>query len=134
MMHKRRKYSRQIGSRTYGWGKNHRGSGNRGGVGNAGRGKKAQSKKPQIWGTDYFGRYGFTSKSRTPVAVCINLKDLESFMAKKKIDTIDLGTEGYTKLLANGSVSRKLTIIVSRASPKAIEKVKAAGGSVELKE
>ena len=39
---------------------------------------------------------------------------------------------GGVKLLGNGQVTRKLTVKVDRASKAAVEKVVAAGGTVEV--
>ncbi len=136
MMHKRKKFSRQLGSRTYGWGKNHRGSGNRGGVGNSGRGKKAQSKKPQVWGTGYLGKYGFTSKSRTEKQKSINILQLEELLksrnTKEEMALIDLSKEGYGKLLSTGKILRKVHVIVQDASPRAAEKIRISGGAITI--
>ena len=38
---------------------------------------------------------------------------------------------GFDKLLGRGSIDRALTIKVAEASAKAIQKVEAAGGSIE---
>lgn len=142
-VNKRSKNSRQRGSHTHGWGskKKHRGAGHRGGRGNAGTGKRADQNKPSIWkNKKYFGRYGFTSVNRKNVKA-INMVMLESMLPKwislKLIKgdndtlTIDLKKFGFTKLLSNGKVTKKLTITVDAASAKAVEKVQAAGGSVQ---
>jgi large subunit ribosomal protein L15 len=144
VFNKRKKNSRQRGSMTHGWGakKKHRGSGNRGGKGMAGTGKRADSKKPMIWkDTNYFGKRGFTSHTGEE-AITINagyisthiMKLYESGIASKKDDmyTIDLTAAGYTKLLGKGNVDVKLLLVVATATPKAIEAVKKAGGSVTL--
>jgi len=44
---------------------------------------------------------------------------------------IDLSELGYYKLLGRGSLTRKLKVKVAHASPTAIAKIEAAGGSVE---
>ena len=46
---------------------------------------------------------------------------------------IELRKVGYNKLLSSGKVTKKLKITVPIASPKAVEKVQQAGGTVELK-
>ena len=46
-------------------------------------------------------------------------------------DSIDLSEMGFDKLLGRGSIDRALTIKVTEASAKAIQKVEAAGGSIE---
>lgn len=137
--HKRKKITRSRGSRTHGWGRLHRGSGNRGGAGNAGSGKKADAKKPSF-ADRVFGRHGFVAYNSGPADITINLKDVEQRMdgwthAKHATHTagtytLDLGKLGYTKLLSTGTVRKKLNITVAFASKKAVEKVKAAGGSV----
>ena len=45
---------------------------------------------------------------------------------------VDLTKLGYDKLLGTGQVTKKLEITVKYASPKALEKVNAAGGKIEL--
>ena len=47
-------------------------------------------------------------------------------------DSIDLTEMGYDKLLGSGRMERALNITVASASARAIEKVEAAGGSVNL--
>ena len=47
-------------------------------------------------------------------------------------DKIDLTELGYDKLLGSGKISKSLHIIVKEASSRAVEKVEAAGGSVEM--
>ena len=49
-------------------------------------------------------------------------------------DSVNLTEMGYDKLLGRGSIERALKITVSEASAKAIQKVEAAGGSVETGE
>ena len=46
-------------------------------------------------------------------------------------DSIDLSEMGFDKLLGRGRIDRALTIKVAEASAKAIQKVEAAGGSIE---
>ena len=47
-------------------------------------------------------------------------------------DTIDLSPMGFDKLLGSGKVSRAIHITVDHASSRAIEKIEAAGGSVNI--
>ncbi|MBU1201678.1 MAG: uL15 family ribosomal protein [Nanoarchaeota archaeon] len=127
MERKRKKNTRLRGSHTHGWGakKKHRGSGSRGGKGNAGSGKRGDSKKPSFWkDMSYYKKKGFKSL-RTPLK-SINLKDLNKF----KETTIDLGKEGFDKLLGTGSVSQKYNITVSYASASAVKKISDAGGTI----
>ena len=143
---RRRKSSRQLGSNTYGWGKNkHRNSGSRGGFGNAGTGKKSHNKKPSIWALDYFGKHGFVSKGpQAKKLTTINLKDLDHKLprwAKEKYATIeggvfviDLEKVGYDKLLSSGKLTRKAKISVPYEAAGAAEKVKSAGGELAVKQ
>ena len=142
VVNKRKKNSRSRGLHThfYGSKKKHRGAGHRGGRGNAGSGKKADQKKPSIWqDPNYFGKHGFTSKSRRDISA-ISLKDLAlrvQFWVKEGTakyeagkTTLDLNTAGYNKILSNGAAPRNLTVTVAYASAGAIKKIKQAGGDV----
>ena len=141
VVHKRKRVTRQRGSRTHGWGRLHRGSGNKGGAGNAGSGKKADGKKPS-YSDRVFGKHGFTAHNSGPADVIINLVDIAQYLpgwiASKEaahtggVVTIDLGKLGYTKLLSAGKVTQKFKITVASASKGAIEKIKAAGGEVTV--
>lgn len=124
------------GYKSHGWGskKKHRGSGSRGGFGMAGTGKRADTKKPTIineYGSDgYFGKRGFVVPKSISYKA-INLKDLNVLAEKNSLKgEINLGDFGYKKLLATGQLHYPLKITVEMASPKAIEKVNKAGGSV----
>ena len=137
MRHKQKKSKRYRGSKTHGCGsmKKRRGAGNRGGRGMAGTGKRADTKKPTIinqYGNTYFGKNGFTSRNRL-IVNSINIGKLEDMKEKGMIqDKVNLKELGYNKLLGSGLVYNKWTIKVDSASKKAIEKVKKAGGNVEL--
>ncbi len=142
VVNRRKKMVRYRGSQTHGGGakKKRRGAGHRGGRGNAGSGKRADQKKPSNWDEVYFGKRGFTSKSRRAKDVTINLNLLEEMVpgliaAKNAVKegafvAIDLEKIGYTKLLGSGSVETKLKITVPYASAGAIARVKEAGGEV----
>ncbi len=146
VFNKRKKNSRQRGSHTHGWGskKKHRGSGNRGGKGMAGTGKKADSKKPLVWkNKKYFGKYGFKVKNKKTLN-SITLKDLsdkldvlvEQKLAVKENDVykINLKELGYDKLLGNGSITKKLEVVVPKATKKAIAVIEENGGKIILEE
>jgi large subunit ribosomal protein L15 len=141
---KRKKNSRQRGSKTHGWGsmKKHRGAGHRGGRGAAGSGKRGDAKKPSIWKAyPNIGKRGFTSKSSDHVSV-ITISYLERFTktlseegylkADGKATTILLDQAGYDKLLGNGTPTKAWHITVKHATEGAIAKIKKAGGSVTL--
>ncbi len=142
---KRKKNTRQRGSHTHGWGskKKHRGAGNRGGRGMAGTGKRADHKKTKIinlYGNAYFGKKGFTSKSRKKIKA-INLKVIEQRLAnylskgliKKEKDSYILNTKdlGYNKVLANGKLTKKFKITSDSFSKKAITRIQEAGGEAK---
>lgn len=116
--------------RTHGRGhKAGRGAGKRGGRGNAGLNKHRVMTRvkymPGHWGMHGFNRH---PKLRN-VNVSINLLQV-SQMAEG--DSINLTELGYDKLLGSGRMDRALNITVGSASARAIEKVEAAGGSVNL--
>jgi len=141
---KQKKVVRYRGSKTHGGGsmKKRRGAGNRGGCGMAGTGKRADGKKPSIWkNTKYFGVHGFTSRKKREKQV--NLHYIESraetltregvIKTKEGFYIINLKELGYRKLLSKGNVTRKYKIDCDSATPAAIEKIKKAGGTVNVK-
>ncbi|MFH1848725.1 MAG: uL15m family ribosomal protein [archaeon] len=133
---KRKKNSRQRGSHTHGGGakKKRRGAGNRGGRGRAGSGKRGDAKKPSYQTPGYMGKHGFKTGRSEIKAINIATieKRIDSLSPKieKDIYNIDLTSLGYDKLLS-GKPTRKYNIKVDYASKGAIEKIKAAGGSVK---
>jgi large subunit ribosomal protein L15 len=144
-VHKRKKSRRFRGSKTHGSGigsKHNKGAGNRGGRGMSGSGKRADQKKPSIWKQPYFGKNGFSSKSRTPEPVPVNIKTIEDRLdvlvkaGKAKSEggayVINLADLGYNKLLGTGNVTKKLLITTDFAAANAVEKVKKAGGDVKV--
>jgi large subunit ribosomal protein L15 len=81
---------------------------------------------------------GFTNIFKKIFAV-VNTADLAVFQAGSVVGPDDLIKAGLVKksneaikLLANGEIGSALTIRVHKASAAAIEKVKAAGGQVDL--
>jgi len=82
---------------------------------------------------------GFVNIFRQETAV-VNVKELNRFEAGSVVDAEALRREGLVKgdcpggvkLLGNGEITRKLTVKVDRASKSAVEKVVAAGGTVEV--
>ena len=64
--------------------------------------------------------------------VTCNVSQLEG-MAEGK-DSINLGELGIDKLLGSGRINAAMTITVANASASAIEKVEAAGGTVNLED
>ncbi len=61
-------------------------------------------------------------------------KLVENGIAEKEGDvySIDLSVLGYSKLLGSGRVDKAIRVTVAKVTPKAAEKIEAAGGSVEL--
>ncbi len=144
MKFKRKKNTRQRGSKTHGWGsmKKHRGAGHRGGRGMAGTGKRGDAKKPSIWkDRKYFGPTGFVSK-RARKGDAANIAYIESRIAtlvkrglarqESGFFVINMADLGFARLLGKGSVKRKYRISCEHASPGAIEKIKKMGGEVNL--
>jgi len=131
-MIKRAKASRARGNKTHGWGhkKKHRGKGSRGGKGNAGSGKRGDSKKPSFWkNTKYAGSHGFSSKRKQQIMITVKELD-KKFEAGK----INLTEKGYDKLVGTGKTNKKFEITISKATPKAEEKIKKAGGKITSQE
>ena len=80
---------------------------------------------PNHWGMHGFNR----DPSLRNVSVTVNVGQLEEMAAGA--DSIDLTELGIDKLLGSGQVSSSLTVTVESASAKAVEKIEAAGGTVE---
>jgi large subunit ribosomal protein L15 len=82
---------------------------------------------------------GFVNVFREEMAI-VNVKELNRFEAGSVVDVEALRQKGLlkgacpggVKLLGNGEVTRKLIVKVDRASKAAVEKVAAAGGTVEV--
>ena len=141
-INKRKKNTRQRGSKTHGWGakKKHRGKGHQGGAGMAGTGKRADSKKPSIWKEKYFGKFGFVSKTPkikiNPVNISFIEQHIGEFLSRDLIKKenefyiVELEKLGFNKLLGDGKALIKLKIKTPYASKTAIEKVKQAGGEL----
>jgi large subunit ribosomal protein L15 len=133
------KTSKYRGSRTHGRGKKAgRGWGKRGGHGMAG-GHKHKFIWILIHDRDHFGRHGFKRPQKIlKGTICINIRDLDRLPDGEHVKTsggtmtIDLTGLGFDKLLASGRPSKKFNIKVTTASLPAIEKIKAAGGSIEV--
>jgi large subunit ribosomal protein L15 len=148
VVNRKKKYRNMRGSKTHGWGsmKKHRGAGSRGGRGMAGTGKRGDAKKTKIWkNTKYFGKHGFKRPNKSIIKInAINLKTIEQklefFLSKKLVKknndfyVIDLEKLGFNKLLSTGKATKKFDITCKYASANAVEKVKKAGGKVNVKE
>jgi len=106
-----------------------RGAGKRGGRGNAGMNKHRVMTRikymPGHWGMHGFNRH----PTLRTVHVTVNVGQLEEMAKGEK--SIDLTSLGIDKLLGSGQIRSKLTVVVGEASAKAVEKIEAAGGSIE---
>jgi len=115
--------------------------------GTSGRGSKGQKARNKV--APYFEggqtpiirripKRGFVNLFRVENQV-VNLRDLNRFKAGTVVDIDALVQAGLVrskggpvKLLAKGALDRALTVRVDAASSSAQERVKAAGGAVEL--
>ena len=70
--------------------------------------------------------------------VIVSLDELEKFEAGSRVDTQILVEAGiikpnsFVKILANGELTKKLTVAVDKVSLGAKQKIEAAGGTVEV--
>ncbi len=153
-----RKYPKKVrkmrGRRTHGYGKvgQHRKTGQR-----AGRGKTTQWKKSK---KSYYlkqkelgfpdpdwdlGKKGFKRPqdiTRIYQINTINIKDLDkridNFVLDKKAIksgnsySINLNEINIQKILGRGEINKAINITVNKASKKAMEKIQAAGGKINL--
>ena len=82
---------------------------------------------------------GFNNAAFKTVYATVNVGDLDVFKSGATVDEAALlekklirGTYDGVKLLANGEVSKKLTVTVNKASAAAADKIQKAGGTVNL--
>ena len=142
---KRKKSTRYRGSQTHrrGHRKRTKGSGNKGGVGKSGIENQKKSWVINKFGIEYFGSDKALRRGRVPKKFkVINLDDLirrfDSLVKQGKAQQTKSGfefnLEGYKLLGGSGNLNAKISVKASAASESAIAQVKAAGGSIELKE
>jgi len=138
-MKKRKKVSRMRGSHTHGTGgkKKHRGSGHRGGVGKAGSGKRADQKKVKLKKEEMRAHRGRLLKKKIKRLDFINLEQINKkvdVIGKKTEKGIEINLEKY-KILGEGDINikDKFFIKAGNASKSAIEKIKKAGGEIDIK-
>lgn len=148
VVRRRKKVRRLRGGRSHGWGiqKDHKGSGMSGGKGNAGTSSHhwiktiLEAKENRVKPT---GKYGFKRPQKLARGYeTINVSHLnasiDTLVAKGKATkqgktySVDLESLGYSKLLSQGNVDKKLKIKVKMATDSAIAKIKKAGGAVVL--
>ncbi|MBI4021687.1 MAG: uL15 family ribosomal protein [Candidatus Aenigmarchaeota archaeon] len=122
------------GRRTHGHGshKKWRGAGSRGGHGFAG-----SFKHKRLWvlrhHPEHLEKKKFKSlreKQVTPRTRVITLRDLDALIRKKGLTVVDLTGLGYDKILATGSFTAKVKITHAKMSPRARERIEAAGSTV----
>ena len=129
------------------------GRGSSSGLGStAGKGNKGQQSRSG--GKTYVGfeggqmplyrriaRRGFSNYPFKKEYVCINVEQLEAkFSDGETVDKTSLIEKGFissknaslVKVLGNGEVSKKLTVVVDKVSESAKAKIEKAGGSVSL--
>jgi large subunit ribosomal protein L15 len=114
------------------------GKGNKGLKARSGGGTKPGYEGGQMPLQRRLPKRGFVNVFRKETAV-VNVEELNRFEAGSLVDAGALRREGLVKgdcpggvkLLGNGEVTRKLTVKVDRASKTAVEKIVAAGGTVE---
>ena len=83
---------------------------------------------------------GFKNHPFRVVYDCVNVSDLERFENGTKVDVSLLVKEnmlsgraiGGLKILGNGELKKKLSVVANKVTKKAEEKIKAAGGTVEV--
>ena len=132
-------HGRGMGSNGRGFRKKGKGKGHRGGIGMSGTGKRADQRKTlvlKLYGHHYFGKQGITSKgTERDKRKRVNVGEIDSNLQKygKKIGgKWEVNLSNY-KILGHGEVKNKLFIKAEEASEGAIEKIKAAGGNIEIK-
>lgn len=138
VVRKGRRRFKKLGQRTRGHGdtKNMRGSGTRGGKGLAGSHKHK-------W-TKYYKKFGTEEKQilSRKIVNAINIDQLVEMLpglladgrASKEAGMVVVdGTKiGFQKLLSRGEISEKIIVREMKASKKAVEKIKKAGGKIEI--
>ena len=118
------------------------GTGKTSGRGHKGRGARSGGNTPpgyeggQMPLQRRLPKFGFTNPNRKTYEI-VKLGELDRFAAGSVIDAAALATAGLVragrpvKLLANGSLTKNLTVKIDKASAAARAAVVAAGGTVE---
>ena len=137
---RKKRVTKMLGQRTRGNGdtKKRRGAGSRGGRGLAGSHKHKYSK--------YAGKFGkekkkvLSRKIIREINIDLLIQKMPKFEVAGKISKeantiiVDGSKIGFDKLLSKGELTQKIIVRNMKASKKAIEKIKKAGGDVELEE
>jgi large subunit ribosomal protein L15 len=111
-------------------------SGHHGGCGMAGTGKRADHKKSliiKLYGNNYFGKQGITSRSSAKkINDTLNVGEIQReylSLMKKHGKNNELVLERY-KILGEGEIKDKITIKARAFSNSAKEKIEKAGGKI----
>jgi large subunit ribosomal protein L15 len=112
--------------------------GNKGQRARAGHGKGAAFEGGQMPLARRIAKRGFKNPFRKEYAI-VKIGDLERFKGKNDVSIEDLLESGIVdkvmdgvKLLSDGDIDFAVKVRVHKASQKAIEKIKAQGGDVEV--
>ncbi|MEM0026863.1 MAG: uL15 family ribosomal protein [Ignisphaera sp.] len=143
MVVRREKKSRKMhGYRNRGWGSigQHRKSGSRGGRGAGGMHKHKWSWVVKYF-RNWFGKEGFTPRSRNARVRTINVGELNEIVRKlmqsQKVAMednkviINLSELGINRLLGGGTIEYPVKVFVASFSKKAKEKIEKAGGVIQ---
>ena len=114
------------------------GKGHKGQKARAGRGIRAGFEGGQMPLQRRIPKRGFNNIFASQYAI-VNLAALNAFENGDVVDAAALKTKGIVKneldgikVLGNGNITKKLTVIVAAVSASAKEKIEAAGGAVEV--
>ncbi|MEM4259486.1 MAG: uL15 family ribosomal protein [Candidatus Pacearchaeota archaeon] len=140
---KRKKSTRYRGSQTHrrGHRKRTRGLGNQGGKGMSGSENQKKSLILNKYGIKYFGKDKTLRRGKLPSKLkVISLDDLilrfdsllKQGIAKQSNSLFEFNLKGFKVLGSSGAFNAKISVIASAASKSAIEKIKAAGGTIEI--
>ena len=126
VVRKEKRNRKYFGSRRWGVGniKNARGAGDRGGVGGAGA-RKHNFTHMVVYARHLMHKKGFTKWDQKKLDE-ITLDGINRIAASASNNVLEL--DNY-KVLSNGSLKKPLTIKAAGFSKKAMEKIRAAGGT-----
>ena len=114
------------------------GKGHKGAKARSGGGKRPGFEGGQMPLTMRLPKRGFTNNFRTEY-VAINVDRLEIFedgQVVSPVELIEMGIikkiEDGVKIMGNGELTKKLTVVANKFTATAKEKIEAAGGKVEV--
>ena len=114
------------------------GKGHKGAKARSGGGKRPGFEGGQMTLIRRLPKRGFTNKFRTEY-VAINVSALEVFEDGMTVTPVELIQYGITKkiedgikIMGNGELTKKLTVVANKFTATAKEKIEAAGGKVEV--